>query len=129
MRRNLPPLNALLAFEAAARHGNFTRAAEELSVAQPAVTRHISNVESWIGARLFTRRGSRIELTGEGQRLAELSTSAFDRLELGIREIGRTKRDEFGRRRIIRCCTSLDHAPDQRYARRVENEHQPGDVG
>lgn len=87
MRRNLPPLNALLAFEAAARHCNFTRAAEELSVAQPAVTRHIANIEDWLGATLFKRCGNTVELSHEGQILAELSTAIFDRLELGIRDV------------------------------------------
>ena len=94
MRRRLPPLNALLAFEAAARHNNFTRAAEELAVAQPAVTRHIANIENWIGAPLFKRHGSVVALTEEGQLLAELATAAFDRLELGIREIRRSRKDE-----------------------------------
>lgn len=87
MRRKLPPLNALLAFETAARHGNFTRAAEELSVAQPAVTRHIAKVEDWTGATLFHRRGNTVELTPEGRALAELSTTLFDRLELGVRDV------------------------------------------
>ncbi|WP_166416945.1 LysR family transcriptional regulator [Cochlodiniinecator piscidefendens] len=87
MRRNLPPLNALFAFEAAARHGSFTRAAEELSVAQPAITRHIAKLENWFGHTLFTRRGSTIELTTEGHILAGLSTTVFDRLELGIRDV------------------------------------------
>lgn len=87
MRRNLPPLNALLAFEVAARHNNFTRAAKELSVAQPAVTRHIAKLENWIGASLFKRRGSSIELTVEGQALAEVSIAIFDRLELGLRDV------------------------------------------
>ena len=90
MRRKIPPLNALLAFEAAARHGNFTRAAEELAVAQPAVTRHVAKIEDWIGAPLFNRRGSLVELTSEGQSLAELATSLFDRLELGLRDVVRT---------------------------------------
>ena len=49
-------MNALVAFEAAARHGNFTRAAEELSVAQPAITRHVANVENWLGNQLFVRK-------------------------------------------------------------------------
>ena len=87
MRRNLPPLNALLAFEAAARHSNFTRAATELLVAQPAVTRHVAKLENWIGTRLFRRRGSSIELTAEGQALADVSVAIFDRLELGLRDI------------------------------------------
>jgi LysR family glycine cleavage system transcriptional activator len=87
MRRNLPPLNALLAFEAAARHGNFTRAAQELSVAQPAVTRHIKKIEDWIGAPLFERHGNTVTLSHEGQVLAVLSTTVFDRLELGVRDV------------------------------------------
>ncbi len=94
MRRKLPPMNALLAFEAAARHRNFTRAAEELSVAQPAVTRHIANIEGWIGTPLFTRRGSNVRLTPEGQRVSELATSALDRLELGLRQVQRSGSDE-----------------------------------
>ena len=87
-------MNALLAFEAAARHGNFTRAAEELSVAQPAVTRHIANIEDWIGAPLFARRGSNVRLTTEGRQLSEMATGALDRLELGVRQIQRSGRDE-----------------------------------
>ncbi len=94
MRRQLPPMNALLAFEAAARHRNFTRAAEELSVAQPAVTRHIANIENWIGTPLFTRRGSNVRLTAEGQRVSELATSTLDRLELGLRQVQRSGSDE-----------------------------------
>ncbi len=94
MRRKLPPMNALLAFESAARHLNFTRAAQELSVAQPAVTRHISNVENWLGMDVFTRRGSVVQLTEEGRRLAELATAAFDRLELGIRDLQPSKKNE-----------------------------------
>ena len=94
MRRELPPMNAIIAFEAAARHGNFTLAAKELCVAQPAVTRHVANVESWVGARLFSRRGSVIELTHEGKILSELSTAALDRLELGVRSITQSRKDE-----------------------------------
>ena len=86
-RRRLPPMNALLAFEAAARHGNFTRAAEELSVAQPAVTRHINNLEAWVGAPLFVRRGNQVMLTPGGRELADLATSGLDRFELGLRNI------------------------------------------
>lgn len=87
MRRNLPPLNALLAFEAAARHGNFTRAAEELSVAQPAVTRQIAKLENWVGTDLFNRHGNAISLTEAGKLLANTSMTVFDRLELGMREV------------------------------------------
>lgn len=94
MRRKLPPLNALLAFEAAARHSNFTRAAQELSVAQPAVTRHVARLEDWIGTSLFRRNGSVIQLTREGVLLSDLATTLLDRLELGIRDATRTGKDE-----------------------------------
>ncbi len=87
MRRSVPPLNALLAFESAARHGNFTRAAEDLGVAQPAVTRHIGNLEDWLGVALFRRSGNRVELNDNGIAVSELVTSLFDRLEIGLRDI------------------------------------------
>ncbi len=94
MRRKLPPLNALLAFEAAARHGNFTRAAQELFVAQPAVTRQVARLEDWIGTPLFHRNGSVIELTREGALLSELATTLLDRLELGVRDATRIGKNE-----------------------------------
>ena len=94
MRRKLPPLNAILAFEAAARHSNFTRAAQKLSVAQPAVTRHVARLEDWIGSQLFRRNGSVVQLTREGTVLSELATTLLDRLELGIRDATRVGKDE-----------------------------------
>ena len=53
MSRRLPPLYALRAFEAAARHTSFTRAAEELSITQSAVSRHIRTLEEHFACRLF----------------------------------------------------------------------------
>ncbi|MBT3142510.1 hypothetical protein DS909_03485 [Phaeobacter gallaeciensis] len=94
MRRRLPPLNALLAFEAAARHGNFTRAAHELSVAQPAVTRHIANLENWFGTSLFRRNGNHVSLTAQGQEVADLALGAFDRLELGFDRLAKRGENE-----------------------------------
>ncbi len=84
MRRRLPPLNALRAFEVAARHGNFSRAARELGVAQPAITRHIANLEDWLGLDLFQRTGNSVEVTMDGYEVADLVASTFDRLELGF---------------------------------------------
>jgi len=63
----LPPLNALRAFEAAARHLSFTRAAEELSVTQAAVSHQIKTLEERLGVRLFQRRNRALLLTAEGQ--------------------------------------------------------------
>src|SRR5438552_18050082 len=54
-RARLPPLNAIKAFEAAARLGSFTRAAEELSVTHGAVSRQIRLLEEWLGTSLFLR--------------------------------------------------------------------------
>ena len=54
-RPRLPPLNAIKAFEAAARLGSFTRAAEELSVTHGAVSRQIRLLEEWLGTSLFLR--------------------------------------------------------------------------
>lgn len=62
----LPPLNALRAFETAARHASFKRAAEELCVTQGAVTRHIQKLESHLGIKLFVRKHREVRLTSEG---------------------------------------------------------------
>src|SRR5437763_117587 len=55
----LPPLNALRAFEAAARHQSFARAADELHVTQGAISRHVKLLEEHLGVTLFRRRGAR----------------------------------------------------------------------
>ena len=80
--RRLPPLNSLRAFEAAARLGSFTLAAEELCVTHGAVSRHVQQLEAWLGHALFERYNRRIALTEAGRLyLAEVS-AAFDRLAL-----------------------------------------------
>lgn len=87
MRRNLPPMNAIRAFEAAARHGNFTRAAEELGVAQPAVTRHVTILENWLGSPLFVRSGNAVRLSAEGALASEQITAMLDRLEIMLGQL------------------------------------------
>ncbi|PWI34487.1 transcriptional regulator [Vibrio albus] len=67
MSRRLPPLNSLKAFEAAARHLSFTRAAEELFVTQAAVSHQIKSLEEFLGLKLFRRRNRSLLLTEEGQ--------------------------------------------------------------
>ncbi|WP_026958933.1 MULTISPECIES: transcriptional regulator GcvA [Aliagarivorans] len=67
MARRLPPLNALKAFEAAARHLSFTRAAEELFVTQAAVSHQIKALEEFLGLKLFKRKNRALLLTEEGQ--------------------------------------------------------------
>lgn len=62
----LPPLNALKAFEVAARTGNFTLAAQELGVSSAAVSQQVRNLEDYFGKKLFLRTGNRIALTDAG---------------------------------------------------------------
>lgn len=76
MRRFLPSLSVLRAFEAAARHMNFTRAAEELSITQTAVSHHIRTLEKQLGVRLFVRYRNSLRLTESAQKyLASIQTA------------------------------------------------------
>ncbi len=79
-RRRLPPLNALRAFEAAARHLNFSRAADELSVTPGAVSQQIQNLEDYVGAALFKRTPRGLLLTDSAQMALPALREAFDRL-------------------------------------------------
>lgn len=71
MRKSLPSLTALLCFDAAARHLNFTRAGEELNLTQSAVSRQIRKLEDYLGKALFRRAGKSLHLTDEGQAYAK----------------------------------------------------------
>ncbi len=75
-----PPLNALRAFEAAARLGGFRAAAVELSVTPGAVAQHVKSLEAWAGAALFERLSQGVRLTPLGSRVAEDLGAAFDQL-------------------------------------------------
>jgi LysR family glycine cleavage system transcriptional activator len=79
-RRRLPPLNALRAFEAAARHMNFSRAADELSVTPGAVSQQIQNLEDYVGGALFKRTPKGLLLTDAAQTALPALREAFDRL-------------------------------------------------
>jgi len=81
MARHLPPLTSVRVFEAAARHMNFTRAADELAMTQAAVSYQIRLIEERLGTPLFIRTGRRVSLSPAGQRLAPLISSAFDQLD------------------------------------------------
>ena len=78
MSRSQLPLNALRAFEAAARHLSFTRAAEELNVTPGAISQQIRQLEEFAGAPLFRRTGRQVLLTDAGQAALPLLTSAFE---------------------------------------------------
>lgn len=87
LRRKLPGANALFVFEAAARRGNFTKAAAELGVTQPAVSRMLSRLEKHLDVRLFERYPNGIALTDEGRILYRQVADAFHNIEHAIHEI------------------------------------------
>lgn len=76
----LPPLNALRAFEAAARHNGFVGASEELHVTRGAISRHVKLLEEHLGVQLFRRHSRGIDLTEAGRRLLPVLTEAFERI-------------------------------------------------
>jgi len=80
MDRAQLPLNALRAFEAAARHLNFTRAAIELCVSQGAVSHQVAQLEARLGTRLFHRLPRGLALTDEGHALVPVLAETFDRI-------------------------------------------------
>ena len=79
--RRLPPLAAVRVFEAAARHLNFTTAADELGMTQAAVSYQIRALEERLGMPLFLRAKGRVTLSDAGRRAAPLVTGAFDTLD------------------------------------------------
>ena len=87
MSRSLPPLNPLRAFEAAARCGSFTRAAQELCVTQGAVSRHVTSLESWLGALLFTRTQRGVTLTARGAAYFRTINGALEQIEFATRQV------------------------------------------
>ncbi len=76
--RQLPPLSMLRAFEAAARHLSFSRAADELGVTHSAVSHQIRGLEDWLGEALFVRSARKVHLTPVGEVLAQPLTRALD---------------------------------------------------
>jgi LysR family transcriptional regulator, glycine cleavage system transcriptional activator len=83
MLRRLPPLNALKAFEAAARNESFTRAAEELCVTQGAVSHQVKALEATLGIKLFNREPQRLAVTKAGKDYLAVIRDAFDRIAVG----------------------------------------------
>ncbi len=73
----LPPLDTLRAFEAAARSGSFSAAAEALNLTHGAISRQVAKLEHWLGLRVFERQARGVALTPEGQRLFQRTQEAF----------------------------------------------------
>jgi LysR family glycine cleavage system transcriptional activator len=82
MTRRLPNLNAVRAFDAAARHQSFSRAADELAVTHAAVSRHVRGLEAQLGVALFERRHRQVALTPAGQGYAKRAQEALETLSL-----------------------------------------------
>ncbi|MDF0733490.1 LysR family transcriptional regulator [Pseudomonas entomophila] len=89
MRQDLPPLNALRAFEATARLNSVSQAAEQLNVTHGAVSRQIKVLEEHLGVALFVKDGRGVKLTDAGIRLRDASVDAFDRLRGVCAELSR----------------------------------------
>ncbi len=87
---SLPPLNSLRAFEAAARHLSFRKAAEEMNVTPAAISQQIRLLEDRLECRLFHRLTRSISLTQEGARLAPAVADAFGRISIALAELRRT---------------------------------------
>src|SRR3984957_20325704 len=83
MPRRLPPLNALKAFEAAARSESFTRAAQELNVTQAAVSQQVKALEAVLGIKLFNRERQRLVMTQAGRDYLAVVRDALDRIAVG----------------------------------------------
>jgi LysR family glycine cleavage system transcriptional activator len=86
-RPRMPPLNALKAFEAAARHASFARAAEELGVTPAAVSHQVKALEAWLGAPLFVRRAQGLGLSDLGRSTLPALSAGFDALGRAVQEM------------------------------------------
>ena len=104
MARRLPPLNALRAFEAAARHLSFTKAAEELFVTQAAISHQIKALEAALDLQLFRRLNRRLMLTDAGQLYLPALTEAFDAIDTAT---ARLRADEDAGRLVVSVANSL----------------------
>lgn len=94
------PLNALRAFEAVARHGSFTAAANALQISQSALSRHVAAIETLIGVQLFDRRPHALALTKAGDRLLPAVVSALDGLEGALNDVRRQDAPALRRLRV-----------------------------
>lgn len=93
MARKLPPLNALRAFEAAARHQSFADAADELCVTPGAISRQIKTLEDYFGMPVFEREHRKVVLTPEARVYAQLVKEVFERLQVGTQRMASQGRD------------------------------------
>jgi LysR family glycine cleavage system transcriptional activator len=91
MKRRLPPLNPLRAFEAAARHMSFTKAADEMNVTQGAVSRQVKALEDYLGFALFERTPKGLALSRNGRVYVGTLTESFERIARATDELVTTR--------------------------------------
>lgn len=103
LKTSLPLLNAMVVFEAAARNGGLTPAAEELNIAQSAVSRHVANLERQLSVSLFTRKGNRVILTEAGNSLAEAIRDGLGTIRQAVERLQAPDRDTF----VVGCSYDL----------------------
>jgi LysR family glycine cleavage system transcriptional activator len=106
MVKPLPPLNAVRAFEAASRHLNLSRAAEELGVTQGAISKQVIALEDFIGVQLFVREAGGLRLTNEGGSLKEAIAPAFTTLSEAFSRYSRRS----PRSNVVRISTTASFA-------------------
>ncbi|RJL19289.1 LysR substrate-binding domain-containing protein [Paracoccus siganidrum] len=92
--RRLPPLHALRAFEAAARHLHFAHAADELGLTPTAISHQVRQLEQILGVELFHRYPRPVRLTAEGEKLYPVLRESLDRIAGTIAGLGAGKGDE-----------------------------------
>ncbi|PZW48642.1 LysR family glycine cleavage system transcriptional activator [Humitalea rosea] len=93
MAWQLPPLNALRAFEAAARYGSFAQAAEELCVTPGAISRQVKLLEANLGVQLFVRANRQVRLTAESAQYVATLTELFRRLDVATGRLRDARRE------------------------------------
>ena len=91
--RRIPPLNSLRAFEATARHLSFTRAADELCVTQGAVSRHVRNLEEYLGVLLIQRNTRHLNLTDAGVTMLSGLTQSFNTIANTVEAVTKQHND------------------------------------
>ena len=106
-RHNIPSTSALLAFESAARHCNFSRAAEELFTSQSAISRHITTLEERFNTRLFDRyKRKNLILTEQGQQFYRSVVSSLNQLQSAVESISESIHNQ---QITIACTHEISH--------------------
>lgn len=133
--RRLPPLNAIRAFDAAARCLSFTAASEELNVTPGAISRHIVTLEEVLGVRLFDRLHRKVELTSSGEFFLREIGPALERIAYAAETVSAGANDKVLRIKLPPTCAirwfvprlGSFHARNPTYSVQVTTSHEPVD--